>query len=749
MDAASDAVFFPAGRTPANNPLLDQLPSYQSLLYRRKPSASGSTKRRNSSRGRFGSLSSSLKWSLGKEGKERPVVTQRPVRELPKSMDNKRKDRAQRMQHDRQLAGWAQWRSSSVRTLRRLREECVEGLRRLQLWRGEIHVIEGMFGTGILSYFSFLRFLVLLNFVIFLLMFSFVILPIIAAPHVSGNTSLNRADGNECNQYPPTSPRGLVLFHQHITDLLSGTGFLERTYLFYGYYKVETIHFHKYTYNLPLAYLLVTVTYLFLSLVWIVKRSATGFKRKLVQDEDRFQSFCNKIFAGWDFCVTNENAARLKRSSLLYELKTDLEEERIKQKMAERSQKEKCRIYMFRLALNVFVLAVLAGCFYSIYRATVYSQEAQMRPPTNFIVDLIYEYLPSIVITLANFITPLIFTFIITFEDYSPAFEIRFTLMRCVFMRLASIGVLLFSLWSQVTCPETNCPCGYNHEQYPCWETHVGQEMYKLLIFDFIIIGAVTIFVEFPRKIIVKYCDCGLAKWWGQQEFAIPQNVLEIVYGQTICWIGTFYCPLLPAINTIKYFLVFYIKKVSLVNNCRPATRPFRASSSHFFFLAVLLIGLALACVPVTVSIAQIHSSHSCGPFVRYNTSWEAVPHAVSQLPQGLQAFLFALSSEAFAVLFFVITCLAMFYVIALAGAHKRVISQLRDQLAMEGRDKRFLIQKLCQAQGSLAGASSRLHRTTYSQSDVGGYRGNHQPASTSSSEVCVVQAPPVFETQA
>lgn len=48
----------------------------------------------------------------------------------------------------------------------------------------------------------------------------------------------------------------------------------------------------------------------------------------------------------------------------------------------------------------------------------------------NFIVDLIYEYLPSIVITLANFITPLLFSVIINFEDYSPAFEIRFTLMR-------------------------------------------------------------------------------------------------------------------------------------------------------------------------------------------------------------------------------------------------------------------------------------------------------------------------------
>lgn len=171
--------------------------------------------------------------------------------------------------------------------------------------------------------------------------------------------------------YLSSARRGLVIFHEHIGDLLSGgvsprtcrltvcvcfrvphspsvicpQGFLEQTYLFYGFYKVNKIHFPNMSYNLPLAYLLVTVGYLFLSLVWIVKRyreakikscvtyqrgqflmhlfsrSATGFKRNLVQDEDRFQSFCNKIFAGWDFCITNENAARLKRSSLLYELR--------------------------------------------------------------------------------------------------------------------------------------------------------------------------------------------------------------------------------------------------------------------------------------------------------------------------------------------------------------------------------------------------------------------------------------------
>lgn len=56
-----------------------------------------------------------------------------------------------------------------------------------------------MFGTGIQSYFYFLRFLVMLNLIIFLLMFSFVMLPIIVAPHASGNISYNLNDGEDAS----------------------------------------------------------------------------------------------------------------------------------------------------------------------------------------------------------------------------------------------------------------------------------------------------------------------------------------------------------------------------------------------------------------------------------------------------------------------------------------------------------------------------------------------------------------------
>ncbi|XP_069726669.1 transmembrane channel-like protein 7 isoform X1 [Phaenicophaeus curvirostris] len=538
-------------------------------------------------------------------------------------------------------------------------------------------------------------------------MFSFVTLPSIISKYGVFNSSFAKISPKNiephCTVYNPNANKGLVYFYTYLKDLLSGTGFLEVTSLFYGYYTIDDVWLSMLEYNLPLAYLLATFAYLALSLLWIIKRSVAGFKQNLVHNEDQFQSYCNKVFAGWDFCITDANAARLKHRSLQYELKTDLEEERMKQKIADRTMKEKLRIYSLRIFINIIVIAVLSGCFYSIYRATVFSQENSSDISSlDFQANLLVQYLPSIVITLANIIAPQIFSFLIRFEDYSPAFEIRLTLMRCVFMRLANIGVLLFSLWSHISyCATVECKaCGYNYELYPCWESEVGQEMYKLMIFDFIIIIAVTLFWDFPRKLLVTHCSCKLVQWCGLQEFGISDNVLEIIYGQTICWIGTFFSPLLPAIATIKYFIIFYIKKISLIHTRKPAARPIRASSSNFFFLVVLLIGLVLAFIPLGISIAQIPSSKACGPFRNFDTSWAVVPATVLGFPTGLQQVLYGITSEAFAVPFFMVICLVMVYFIALAGAHKRVVEQLREQLVMESRDKLFLIRKITEAQG-------------------------------------------------
>lgn len=51
----------------------------------------------------------------------------------------------------------------------------------------------------------------------------------------------------------------------------------------------------------------------------------------------------------------------------------------------------------------------------------------------------------------------------------------------------------------------------------------------------------------------------------GTQEFQVPDEVLGLIYAQTVVWVGSFFCPLLPLLNTAKFLLLFYFKKVRSV----------------------------------------------------------------------------------------------------------------------------------------------------------------------------------------
>lgn len=86
-------------------------------------------------------------------------------------------------------------------------------------------------------------------------------------------------------------------------------------------------------------------------------------------------------------------------------------------------------------------------------------------------------------------------------------------------------------------------------------------------IFEYWSIGLVFSYVVFfcvCGRLVVDNCSCKPVQWVGRQEFVVPSNVLGLVYGQTVVWVGALFCPLLPAINTLKFVILFYCKKVRL-----------------------------------------------------------------------------------------------------------------------------------------------------------------------------------------
>ncbi|XP_007438867.1 transmembrane channel-like protein 4 isoform X2 [Python bivittatus] len=639
---------------------------------------------------------------LEEEGKESHLL-----KEMPLCLEEKRKVRMLQKQAVKQLSGWQLWHVEKLKTLRRLQSQAGIAISSAEMWRGTLHHIEGHFGTGIQSYFNFLRFLVLMNFAASLLVVGFVIAPNAAfeALQLNWTSQPNSSLVNAlCQQYNP-NPQGLVSYFSYIMDLLSGKGFIEQTYLFYGYYPNLAVSFVSFSYDIPLAYLLTTLFYLLFCLAWIVRRSVLCLKQSLVSEDTSLASYSNKVFAGWDFCLMQKNMVQLKHKSIRYELRMDLEEAAFRKHQAELTTSQRVSLYVLRSLLNILVLVLLGGSFYCIFLATNYSQGLLGKTDSpvkgQYFLELLVAYLPSIVITTANLLVPMIFEVLVPLEKYPLSFQIKITLLRNVFLRFASLAVLLITLWGQITChgdlQNSECQkCGYNNHLHPCWETSVGQEMYKLMIFDLVITLLVTLFVEFPRKMLVTYLPtCRLIKWWGEQEFMVPGNILDLVYGQTLCWTGALFCPLLPVLNTIKYIAIFYLKKFTLYANCRPAERTFRASSSNFFFLLILLLGLTISCVPALYSIFVLPPSKACGPFRDEPTMWNVVSKAVSELPTGTRDFLRFVGSVAFAVPLFLLLSILMFYLKALANSYSSTVKGLKGQLRLESQDKLFLVKRI------------------------------------------------------
>uniref|UniRef100_A0A673LWP7 Transmembrane channel-like protein n=1 Tax=Sinocyclocheilus rhinocerous TaxID=307959 RepID=A0A673LWP7_9TELE len=137
----------------------------------------------------------------------------------------------------------------------------------IQLWQGVLKNISAHFGTGVLSYFIFLRRLLHFNILLFLINGLFLILPQISNPPSPKNKHTTTAD----------------------LWMLTGMGVLTDSVMFYGHYANSTnencqaeTKLCPENYNIPLAYIFTIGAGMFITCVLLVYR----FKLKLLFSKD-------------------------------------------------------------------------------------------------------------------------------------------------------------------------------------------------------------------------------------------------------------------------------------------------------------------------------------------------------------------------------------------------------------------------------------------------------------------------------
>ncbi|OCT64109.1 transmembrane channel-like protein 5 [Xenopus laevis] len=548
---------------------------------------------------------------------------------------------------------------------RKSKQSIADVLVLLQLWHSTLKVIGSKFGTSILSYFIFLKWLLRFNIFSFIVNFSFITIP----------------------QFFDMNPNNLSFSG---LELLTGAGYFQDTVLYYGFYTNSTIRNNESLapYNMQLAYIFTIGLYLAACFLILLFSMARSFRKNFINPASFSGNAC-KLLCSWDFSITHEKAVNLKRKNLSTQIKESLSE-KLQEKLKLTVNQRIVR-FLIHLAAWLVSSGIAAGCCAGVYYLCLNLQSIQ-NASANELTRQAATLLVPVVVALINMIIPLVYAMFFLVEKYKyPRHEIYVEIIRNVLLKISIIGILCYYWLHSVA-----------ESQSECWESFVGEDVYRLVVVDFIFALIGSFFGEFIRRIIGMHC----CKKLGMPEFDIARNVLDLIYAQTLAWIGMFFSPLLPIIQIIKLFIIFYVKKVSLMMNCTPPRRAWRAAQMTTIFIFILFFpSFAGVLCMIGATVWRRQPSQNCGPFRGLETPYQSISNWVSSLTifENSLWVVWIYENIVESVLFFYILTLIVLIISYLywqiIQGRKIMVQHLYQQIANEGKDKSFLLHELRKAQ--------------------------------------------------
>ncbi|XP_073424673.1 transmembrane channel-like protein 3 [Dendrobates tinctorius] len=603
-------------------------------------------------------------------------------------------------------------------------------------WEMRIKKIESHFGSGVASYFIFLRWLFGINIVLTIMTGAFVVLPEILAGAPFGSTVNKKIPDKEFSAA------------QDLNTIWSLGGYLQYSVLFYGYYGRER-KIGRAGYRLPLAYFLVGLAVFAYSFITLLRKMAKNSRMSLASASDENYTFCWRIFCAWDYLIGNSEASESKTAAIVNSIREAILEEQEKRK-----SKNLAVTISLRILANILVLLSLAGSIYIIYFVVDRSQKLER---TKIELSLWEKNEVSVVVSLITMIAPSAFELVAALEMYHPRTTLRFQLARVLVLYLGNLYSLIIALLDKVNSMSENSSNDTFRDAAPlyattavtvfstatsaigmdtnstllefeqnmtkplalidnqttlsiiptirphkneCWETYVGQEMLKLSIIDMIFTVASILLIDFFRGLFVRYLsDCCCwdleSKFPEYGEFKIAENVLHLVYNQGMIWMGAFFSPCLPAFNVFKLIGLMYLRSWAVLTCNVPHQQVFRASRSNNFYLAMLLFMLFLCMLPTVFAIVRYKPSVNCGPFSGQEKIYDIISETIqTDFPAWFNNVMSYVSSPVVVLPALLLLFMLIYYLQSIARSLKFTNNQLRAQIQTERtEDKKKVFQ--------------------------------------------------------
>uniref|UniRef100_A0A8C6XVH2 Transmembrane channel-like protein n=1 Tax=Naja naja TaxID=35670 RepID=A0A8C6XVH2_NAJNA len=479
---------------------------------------------------------------------------------------------------------------------RQLKNSFVDCLQLFQFWQKTLKDIGSQFGTSIHSYFVFLTWLLMFNIFSFLINFSFLAIPQLIAA--------------QSNHLSFTS-----------LEFLTGAGYFTNTVLYSGFYTNGTIAKieNASPYYMQLAYIFTIGIYFITCFLSLIYSMAKSFRNHLVMAQMHSRNAA-KLLCIWDFNVVDEKAVQMNQKNISTQIKVKMMAVTLKLlihqelSLQQRILHISIHLAMWFLSLGSAVASCAGIYFFSLVNLELFLNEenTQLQNEASMLI------LP-IVVCLFNHVMPFLYSFSSLVEKFTyPRHQIYTAIIRNVILKISIIGILCY-YWLNIVALS----------KVECWETLIGQDIYRLLIADFVCCLLGSFFGEFLLRLIGTKCY----KKLGVPEFDIARNVLDLIYAQTLTWIGIFFAPLLPAVQMISFFIIICVKKISLMKNCQPPRKAWRGSQMNTIFVFLLFFpSFAGVLSVIAVTVWRREPSEACGPFRGLKAPFEAISGWISVL---------------------------------------------------------------------------------------------------------------------
>ena len=337
-----------------------------------------------------------------------------------------------RLQWDRLKHSIQQWRS-------RNRDP-------VPIWRTQIKLIEGHFGTGVVSFFVFTRYIFIINTAMAMLWLFLVVTPMAVA-----------------YDYGDVVQQQLLL-----RNLLDGRGLLQNLWFFVGGYS-PTIG----RYRLDLAYTFTFIASILLCFVILMRSigravSVSVSTGSIVRQDTKYP-FAVAVFASWDHSINSIAAVKNLRLGISNVLKDQLAELHAKARKENKAKdKDTRRILMQRIfAWCLTVLILTAACVIIFFLATSTTRtdgsDTGSSGSSTVLTDAQVDssrkkqsfwqsYSVPIVFSLLNAGVPFFFRKMVRYEGYQTGkVDIGVTIARVFALRVLNIYTLSYAMWKQTT----------------------------------------------------------------------------------------------------------------------------------------------------------------------------------------------------------------------------------------------------------------------------------------------------------